>query len=121
MDKVINYILNEVPSEAKSSLSLAAAYVQSNTPRIINLFNDKSDLLFKKGSLNSTINLYTLDPVLNNGYDSAFTYILLAHMTLYFNSQLLSKGENLPLSNYFSYLLRNNTYGLDRDTLNKYL
>ena len=43
MSKVINFILNEVPMEVKGDMRRAARFMQVNTPRIINLFEDKND------------------------------------------------------------------------------
>lgn len=120
MSKVINFILNEVPMEVKGDMRRAARFMQVNTPRIINLFEDKNDLVLK-GTLEETIAFYVTHPKLKLAYDNAFTHMLLAHMTLYFNSQLLSKGQKLPLESYFGYLLHNQTYGLSREILNQYL
>ena len=120
MEKVVNYILNVVPVECKIDSKKGSRFIQNETTRIINLFDDKMQLIFKKGTVGDTINSVTFDSRIQH-YDKEFANLLLAHMVLYFNSSLLAKDEELPLSDYFKHLLQHQTYGMDRDTIKKYL
>lgn len=120
MNKVIKFILEEVPVEYKKDIKVASRYIQNKTPRIIYLFDEKSQLLVK-GTLKETIDEILSDSNLKNLYDETFAKLLLAHMILYFNSQVLSKGEKLPLDCYFKHLLEHQTYGMSKETIKKYL